>query len=324
MNVTLDTSTALAGLLGAGIGLGIVLVAAGLTVPPATEYGRARRQERDANGGLLSPSERASQWRRAAVVFTGGLLAALLTRWPVAGLLAGTAIWFAPAVLGPDRATTRAVARAEAIATWAEMLRDTLLAAAGLEQALLATAPAVPAPIHTEVAALAARIRAGQRLPDALRAAADDFADPAADLVLAALLLAAEHQARQLGPLLSDLAEATRQQATVQLRQAAERARTRTSVRVITATTLAMAAGLVVLNRTYLQPYDTASGQLVLAAVGGLFAAGFWWLTRLAHPPAPTRHLALSPEDPPPGQTAGEVSAARTSGPTPARGGARR
>ncbi|GAA3393358.1 type II secretion system F family protein [Cryptosporangium minutisporangium] len=294
MNLTVDASTALAGLLGAGFGLGLVLIVLGLTstatAEPSTRASR-RPQTSTGRGSVMR-----THGRRIALAVVGGFAAVLITRWPVAGLLAAAAIWFTPAVLGPDRATTRSVARAEAIATWAEMLRDTLQAAAGLEQALLATAPAVPAPIRTEVTALAARIRAGQHLPAVLRAAADDFADPTADLVLAALLLAAEHQARQLGPLLSDLADAARQQASVQLRQAAERARTRTSVRVITATTLAMATGLVVLNRTYLQPYDTALGQLVLAAVGALFAAGFWWLTRLARPQAPARHLALGAE----------------------------
>ncbi|GAA3390318.1 type II secretion system F family protein [Cryptosporangium minutisporangium] len=298
--MTLDASTALAGLLGAGIGLGLVLFLLGL-IGTTTEPSARAAWRPNAGGGRRMPVR--AHGRRIALAFAGGLLAVLVTRWPVAGLLAAAAVWFAPAVLGPDRATAGSVARAEAIATWAEMLRDTLQAAAGLEQALLATAPAVPAPIRAEVAALAARIRGGQHLPAALRAAADDFDDPTADLVLAALLLAAEHQARQLGPLLSDLGDAARQQATVQLRQAAERARTRTSVRVITATTLAMAAGLVLLNRSYLQPYDTTAGQLVLATVGALFAAGFWWLTRLARPQAPARHLALSP----PGATGGQT-----------------
>lgn len=46
------------------------------------------------------------------------------------------------------------------------------------------------------------------------------------------------------------------------------------------------------LNRTYLSPYDTRAGQLVLACVGALFAAAFAWLSRLARPEPPTRLLA--------------------------------
>lgn len=58
-------------------------------------------------------------------------------------------------------------------------------------------------PVREEVAELADRLDRGERLGPALRAFAARLADPAADLVAAALLLAAEHQARNLGELLA-------------------------------------------------------------------------------------------------------------------------
>jgi hypothetical protein len=60
---------------------------------------------------------------------------------------------------------------------------------------------------------------------------------------------------------------------------------------VIVGATLAMAAGLVVLNRAYLDPYDTPAGQVMLVAVGGLFAGSFVWLARAARPSQPERFL---------------------------------
>ena len=42
----------------------------------------------------------------------------------------------------------------------------------------------------------------------------------------------------------------------------------RTSVRVIVGVTIALAAALALLNQTYLEPYDSAVGQLVLLAIG--------------------------------------------------------
>ncbi len=185
------------------------------------------------------------------------------------------------------------MARVEAIAVWTEMLRDTLAGAAGLEQAILATAPVAPSPIRPEVGALAARL-SSDRLVPALRAFAADLADPTADLVVAALLMAAEHEARQLGPLLGSLAQAARDQVNMRLRVEAGRARTRTSVRVVVGATLFMAAALVVLNRSYLTPYGSAAGQFVLAVVGGCFAAAFAWLTRLARPAE--RDRVLNPQ----------------------------
>jgi Flp pilus assembly protein TadB len=171
------------------------------------------------------------------------------------------------------------------------MLRDTIAGAAGLEQAITATAPLAPPPIRDDVVLLAARLER-ERLAPALRAFADDVADPTCDLVVAALVLAAEHQAHRLGELLGSLAQAARDQATMRLRVEAGRARTRTSVRVIVGVTVGLAFTLALLNQSYLDPYDSALGQLVLLCVGGAFAAGFVWLARMTRPVRPQRFLA--------------------------------
>jgi tight adherence protein B len=209
----------------------------------------------------------------------------------VAAFLAGLGAWFAPHVLFGDRTTAQRVARIEAVAVWTEMLRDTLASAAGLEQAIAATATAAPAPIRDQVQALAARIDRGERLAVALRRLADDLDDPTADLVVAALVLAAQHQARNLTDLLASLAHAARDQATMRLRVSAGRARVRTTVRIIVAVTLTMAAGLTLLNRPYLAAYGSPGGQLVLAAIGGVFALALAWLMRIARISDPPRVL---------------------------------
>ena len=113
------------------------------------------------------------------------VVVAALTGWPVAAVLAGLGAWALPSVLGGAKERAREVARTEAIAGWAEMLRDTLSAAAGLEQAIVATASVAPLPIRDEVVALAGRLEA-ERLVPALRRFADDLADPTGDLVVAA------------------------------------------------------------------------------------------------------------------------------------------
>jgi tight adherence protein B len=228
---------------------------------------------------------------RVTGTLAAAALVAAVTRWPVGTLLAALAAWFLPPILGPDREHARAVEKIEAIASWTEQLRDTLAAAAGLEQAILATAPIAPAAVREHVADLAARIQQGQRLPVGLRAFADQAADPAADLVVAALLLAAEQQARDLGQLLAGLADSARQHAAMRMRTAASRARIRTGCRIIIAATVALTVALLAWSRAFLQPYDTAVGQLVLAAVGGCFGAAFWWLHRIAGIGDPPRIL---------------------------------
>lgn len=219
--------------------------------------------------------------RLVAAVLAGALVAAA-TGWPVGALLAVLAVGVLPKALGRDRQAAVRTEKLEAVAVWAEMLRDTLSAAAGLEQAIIATASLAPPALRIETAALAARIERGEPLGAALRTFADEVADPVADTVVAALVMAAERQARQLAALLGSLAEATREQVAMRLRIDAGRARVRTSVRVITATTLGMATGLVVLNRPYLDPFGSVEGQLVLALVGLLFGAGYAWLMKIA------------------------------------------
>ncbi|MEV0005952.1 type II secretion system F family protein [Micromonospora sp. NPDC050980] len=267
--------------LGLGCAAGLVLVADGLRRrPPGAPAGRRRR--------AWTSAERT----RLLAAAGGGVAAAAVTRWPVAALLAAAAVWALPRVLGPDREHQRAVARIEAVATWAELLRDTLSSAAGLEQAITATAPVTPQSIRPQVQALAAAVRGGNRLPDALRVFAADLADPTADLVVRALTQAAGYHGGQLSQCLSSLAITARELAGIRMRVATKRAATRTAARVITGTAVAMVAGLIVLNRGFLAPYRSVTGQLVLLVVGAVFAAGFWWLARASRLPQPPRVLA--------------------------------
>ncbi|WP_376772989.1 type II secretion system F family protein [Amycolatopsis endophytica] len=283
MTATLSATTAIAALLGAGTGLGLLLVVLALRGAGPHLPRRVRRRE-----DVADPRRSL----RLALAVAAGLVAGLVTGWLVGGILAGLACWALPQVLGRDSEHTRRIARIEAVATWAEMLRDTLSAAAGLEQAILATAPLAPPAIRREVGELAAGIEAGDRLAPTLRRLGERLDDPVGDLVIAALLLAAAQQTRQLADLLGSLAEAARGQASMRMRVEAGRARTRTSVRVIVGTTLAFAVAVVLLNRGYMGAYDSATGQIVLLMIGGLFAAGFAWLSRIARMPQPDRFLA--------------------------------
>jgi len=218
------------------------------------------------------------------------VVALIATRWIAGGALTAAAVWFAPRVVGGRNARARAIARTEAIAAWAEMLRDTLAGAAGLEETIVATTRIAPDPIRFEVRSLGARLE-HQALPEALRAFAEEMADPTADLVASALSLAATSPTRNLGALLGTLAASARAQASLQLRIDAGRARTRSAVRIVTGFTVCFAVGMVVLNRGYLEPFDTLFGQLVLAAIGACFAGAFVMLAHMAQTSTPERVL---------------------------------
>ncbi|MEO7556915.1 MAG: pilus assembly protein TadB [Acidimicrobiales bacterium] len=222
----------------------------------------------------------------AAAVFIGAV-----TRWPVAALLCGVAGFVAPSLAGGRAEREGQIERVEAIAGWAEMLRDTMAGAGGLEQSIIATAGVAPTPIRGEVLRLAARLER-DRLAPALRDFADELDDPTGDLVVAALLLAADKSPKRLGALLGTLAASARGEVNMRMRVETGRARTRTSVRVVTTTTVLFAIGLIVLNRSYLAPYDSAVGQLVMAMVGACFATSFVWLARSSRVASHERFLA--------------------------------
>ncbi|MFC9736605.1 type II secretion system F family protein [Streptomyces noursei] len=277
------TVTAVAVGCGTVCGLGLVAIGYGVMRGPV-------REERSGFGRRLI-ARLPADWtsRRFVIAVTVGLVVGALTGWPVAAVLTTVAALTLPGLLGPDRAAARSTERMEALAAWTEMLRDTLSAAAGLEQAVLATADIAPAALEPEMRTLAAAVRSGRSLPGALRAFAAEVDDPLADVVVAALVMAAEQQAGQLAPLLGELAESVREQVAMRQRIDAGRASVRTGVRVTVIVTLGMATGMVVFNRPFLDPFNTWTGQAVLAAVGGLFAASFIYLSAIGRIDEPVR-----------------------------------
>jgi len=76
----------------------------------------------------------------------------------------------------------------------------------------------------------------------------------------------------------------------------AARASTQTSVRVVAGVTISVVAGLLILNRSYLEPYQSVTGQVVLALVFALFASGLAWLRQMSRFKAPQRFLAPRPD----------------------------
>ncbi|WP_405537547.1 type II secretion protein F [Streptomyces sp. NBC_00075] len=278
------------GLLGLGVGGGLVLLIRAWRAP-ALAAGPARPRRR------REPPRHAGRWLAAAA--GAGLLVGVVTGWVVGALLAAMGAWSLPRILGSSPAERDRTARIEGIAGWTEMLRDTLAAAAGLEQTILATALAAPKAIRSQIADLAARLERGESLPTALRHLADDLADPTADLVIAALTLASEHQARQLASLLGELAATARAHVEMRHRVEASRTRTRTTQRVVVITTLAFAGALILFNPRFLTPYDSVAGQLILLLIGGLFTIAFVWLRRMARIEEPERFFAgLEPTSP--------------------------
>lgn len=228
---------------------------------------------------------------RFGIGLVGCLSVWLWTGWPMAGASVAAVALMVPVFLKARTLRDEQLKRSDALATWAEMLRDTIAAHAGLRQAILLTSNVAPLKIREELRRLAIRTDR-MALPDALRAFASEVEDPVADLIVAALVIADENQARNLTDLLSEIASSARQQSAMRRRIETGRARTYASSKWIVVITFGLAGGLVLFTPQFLEPYDSSGGQIVLAMIGALFAGAVWSLISLSKPESQPRLLA--------------------------------
>jgi tight adherence protein B len=228
-----------------------------------------------------------------ALAIGAGIVAGLVTGWPVAVPLVAVAAIGLPKLFGQTSGAV-SIGKIESIAVWTEMLQATLAGSAGLNQAIVATAPLSPPAIREATVRLSGRLNAGLHPRDALLQFAEELEDPSADRVVCALLLASSSRALRLGDLLTSLADSTRAEVALRLRIETSRASVRSGVRTVLVFSVVFAIGLVILARPYLAPFTSPSGQLVLVVVGVLYAVGLTVMVTLARPPAPIRLLGRS------------------------------
>ena len=268
----------------AGAAAGVLAVAAVVLVVAGVRGADVARSSRAVRGD-------ARDWRRLAAGAVSGGVVLVATRWVAVAVAVGglVAVW--PRIFGGARSARRQIDLLDALAAWTESLRDMVATGIGLPEALPASASAASPLLIPALSALVDRLHAREPLADALRGFADDLDDVTADLVVAALLLNANAQGRQLHAVLSSLATSTRAELAMRRTVQADRRATRRGVQIVLVVTVVMALGLRLLNPSYVAPYQNAVGQLVLAAVVALFAVGFIWLHRLSRLPVPARFI---------------------------------
>ena len=264
----------------AGAGLFLLVVAVrGLPPAPPGHTGRIRRWARHV--GVA----------RGAGAVVAGLAVLAATRWLVAA--AGAALlvlsWRGLSGAAGER---RALARLESLANWTESLRDTIAGAVGLEQAIPASLRTAAPSLAEPLARLAGRLHTRVPMPDALRGLAADLGDPSADLIIAALIINARIRGPGLRDLLGALSRSVREELDLRRKVNAERRSIRRSAQIVVGISVGLALGLAVFDRGYVQIYGSVTGQLVLAVVAGLYAAGIAWMRALARFAAPGRLLA--------------------------------
>jgi hypothetical protein len=268
------------GLLGAGVGIGVLVTIAawqGL-------LDRPRPTVRDHTFDQLT--------LRLSLAFGGFTLVGWWTRWPAAMLACALLGWLTPSFLGLRARRRRQLARAEAVAAWAEMLRDLLVSNAGLHEAIGKSARVAPAAIRDEVKALYVRTQRGELGP-ALARFAEELDDGVADTVVTALQIADQRAVSDLGAMLAAVATSTRETVAMQLRIDAARARTYRTAQLIAGIVAFFVGALAFTNREYLEPFGSAAGQVVLALTAGVVGVAIWAMVMLSRPVRSTRLLRV-------------------------------
>ncbi len=229
---------------------------------------------------------------RASLALGGVMAVWLATGWPIGALLGGVGGFMVPSLGSGKAAREYAMARMEAVAVWAEMLRDVLASGGGLEQSIIVTGRVAPPAIAADIDRLVARVHRGDDLVDGLLYLAGDLDNEMADQVVAGLVMAARRSPDHLSELLSALAEVTRDKIAMRRRVETARVSVRSSIRLITILTVVFSGGLLALNRDYIDAYRSLGGQVVLTMVVALFAGAHLWVNHATGERSAQRVLA--------------------------------
>lgn len=219
-----------------------------------------------------------------------GIVAFLVTGWVLALVIVPVAFVGLPILLSSSSAAQR-IERLEAMEEWTRSLSGVLTVGVGLEQALVATLRSTPAAIAPEVTRLVARLRARWVTEDALRAFADELDDATGDLVAANLILGSRRRGAGLASVLEGLAESVAVDVRARRQVEADRAKPRATARWVTLISVGVLVILAV-SGTYVEPYQSALGQVILVALLAMYVATLVWMKRMAIGRAMPRFLA--------------------------------
>ncbi|MFX4271680.1 type II secretion system F family protein [Propionibacteriaceae bacterium Y1685] len=209
------------------------------------------------------------------------LAAFLITGLPVMLLVVPVLALVLPYLLGNPNAA--AIERTAALDQWVRSLRSLLHAGSDntMEGALQSSLPSAPDQIKEQVSTLIARINSRWPTDRALVAFADELADPTADVVAAALILASRRRGTGLADVLEGLSAAVGDEVRARRKIEAERASARATGRYMTVIFAALGILLSLFSPTYLAPYQTAVGQIILAVVIAAYLGALWLARRI-------------------------------------------
>jgi len=216
----------------------------------------------------------------------------VLTGWVIAVIALPAAAIGLPFLLGPATGGSTPE-RLQALEEWSRGLSGRLTVGMGLDSALKRSLSTAPEEIRPEVTRLVNRLWSGWDTARALRVFADELDDEVGDFIAMNLLLAATNRGPGLAPALDGIAESVA--ATVRARRqiAADQQKPRTTASVVTVISIAVLAYMA-LNGSYIQPYSTPLGQVILMLLGSAYVGTLLWMRSMSKPPRSARIMVAA------------------------------
>lgn len=274
---------------------GLLLVIAGVRRSPDVGPRPAGRRR----SLLAARSKHAAAVRNAGLVgLVLGLLVGISSGWLIAIIAVPLATMSIPILMRGSHGKQR-IAKLEGLGEWTRSLSGVLSAGVGLDQGIEVTlSRSTPESIRSEVSVLVSRIRSGWDTTTALRAFADDIADPTGDAIVAGLILAAGRPGTAgVSRMLEGIAERATEDIRNRRRIESDLAGPRTTVRWITILTPVFAILMLLIQRDYMGVYSTPMGQafLLLLLIG--YLGILLWLRRVSRGRPQGRLLGTVTED---------------------------
>ncbi len=265
------------------VALAVILLLGGAAAATSKAFSAQSVGASGASKATLSSALSGIAANRMAAGVTAGFLVLLATRWVMLSLLVTTMVITWHRLLHDQRGDEER-RRVEGIAKWLEDLRDTLRGSAmGAEEALQQVARRPPAAIAAPLQHFAQRLRQGLRTEDALGYLADDLAHPTADAAIAAirLVIGGSTRAGRLYGTVNSLACAARDEVAARERIDRTRAVYQSSMKRLVVIGALLVCYLRFAAGGLLDPYNTATGQVVLALPLTLWVGCVLWLRSL-------------------------------------------
>lgn len=218
------------------------------------------------------------------------------TGWLVAGLGAAAAAAVYPRNVARGRAQARHVALTEAVGSWIEQLRDSVVSGGGIEMPLRRSAETGPELLRPQLRQLAVAMDTHDT-EDALAMFAHDVGHHLVDMLAISYAIAVRESTRGLSDLLGAISESARDEVATFQRVESSRKKIKSSVRMILAIQAVIVGLPVVFGRQFLTAYDSLAGQSVLLTCVVLVLGSQLWIAQLSTVRRPPRFFAVDSDD---------------------------